>query len=95
VGNSGVIYQDVDASLLEYHFENRLHALLPGHVAAIGFRVPATGYNLACNRFGSILVDVQQADAGSATGKPLSDCPADAAGPSRNHGKFAVEAKNL
>jgi hypothetical protein len=40
VGNSGVVYQDVDASLLEYLVENRVHALMLGHVAAIGFCAP-------------------------------------------------------
>ena len=72
-----------------------LHTIVLGYVAAIGFRVAASGCNFACNRFCSVLVDVQHADAGSATGKPLSDCAADAASPSRNYGKFAVEAKRV
>jgi len=66
-----------------------------GHVTTIGFGVPTTRRDFTGNRFGSVLVDVQDADAGSATSEPLSDCAADAAGPARNYGKFAVEPKRV
>src|SRR5882757_7335955 len=95
VRDSGVVYQDVDTSLLKYLVKSSLNAIVLGHVAAVSFRVAASGCNFACNRFGSVLVDVQHADAGSATGKPLSDCPANAARPAGNYGKFTVEPKRV
>jgi len=66
-----------------------------GHVTTIGFRVPTTGCDFTRYRFGSVLVDVQYADAGSATSEPLSDCAADAAGPAGNYGKFAVKPERV
>src|SRR5580692_80936 len=95
VGNSGVIHQDVNPSLLKYFIENCVNTSVLGDVAAVGLRVRAIGCDFAGNRIGSVLVDVQHTDAGSATGKSLSDRAADAASPSRNHGKFAVEAKRV
>jgi hypothetical protein len=95
VRNSGVVHQDVNTPLLKYFVKSCLNTIALGHVTAKAFRVAATGCDFACNRFGSVLVDVHDADPGSAAGKPLSDCAADAATASRNHGKFAVELKKV
>ena len=95
VGNSGIVHEDVNTSLLKHVVKSRLDTVMLGHVTTIGFGVPTTRRDFTCNRFGSVLVDVQDADAGSATSEPLSDCAADAAGPARNYGKFAVKPERV
>jgi hypothetical protein len=85
----------VNTPLLKYFVKRCRNRIALGHVAPVGFRIAATGCDFACSLFGSVLFDVQHEDAGSATGKRLSDCTTDAASPSRDYGKFAIQAKRV
>jgi hypothetical protein len=73
--------------------ESRLNRSALGYVAAIALRISATGCYFAGNPLGSVLVDIQQADAGSAIGKSLSDGATNAATRSGDDGSLAIEAK--
>jgi hypothetical protein len=95
VGNPGVVYQDVDSITLEDIFENHLHILAVGDVAAISFGVASLSDDLASQGLSSGLVNVQNANAGSARGKSFRDGTANTTGATGNYGYFTVETKSV
>jgi hypothetical protein len=92
--DSGVVYQDVEVLFLRYFVEYNFHVVPLGHVAAIGFRVSPGSGDFVDYRLSGVLVDVQHADAGTTTRKSLRNRAPNSASPSRDYGKFAVEAKS-
>jgi hypothetical protein len=95
MGNPGVVYQDVDSIALEDIPENRLHILAVGDVAAISFGVASQSDDLASQGLSSTLVNVQNANTGSAGGESFRDGPPDSTGSTGNYGHFAVETKSV
>jgi len=95
VGDSGIVYQDVDAPFLENRIEDRHHGFLTGNVAAIGLRVSPLGCDFADNSLGRIFIDVQHTHKSSTAGKSLSNGAADAACSPGHDGELAVKAKSL
>jgi hypothetical protein len=93
VGNPRVVYQNVDAIVLEDIREDSFYILLVGDVTAIGLGVASLRNDLASHGFGGVLINIQDTDAGSAGSKSLGDGPPDSAGAPGNYGNLTVETK--
>jgi hypothetical protein len=66
-----------------------------GHVAAVSLCVSAGSPNFGGDGIGSFFVDVEQAYAGAAGGKPLRNRAPYAAGRPSNYRELAIQAKRV
>jgi hypothetical protein len=95
VRDSGIVKQDIHASILKDSVEDGLDALLLGNITAVGFCVPTAGRDFLHDFPGRFQVDIKNTNKGSAAGKSLSNRAANAAGSARDYGGFARKAKRL
>jgi hypothetical protein len=93
MGNPRVVYQNVDPIPLEDVPEYSFHILLVRDVTTIGSSIASLPNDLSSNGFSSVLINIQDANAGSAGSKSFGDGPADSTSASGNDGNFAVETK--
>src|SRR5262245_14534800 len=93
MGYSRVVHQDVDGPVLKYVVENGLHIVVPGYVAAICFRMAAGGNNLRGQGLSGFIINIQNTDASSPSGKFRGNCTSNSAGCARDHSQLAIQAK--
>jgi hypothetical protein len=95
VGNSGIIYQDADASFVKYFLENRFYTVLTRYVARVSLRVTASCCDFVYDALGSFAVEVHDADSGPMRSELLRDGPSNAARATCDYCHPAVQAKTI